>query len=164
MLGTLGFGGAVCEWVAILRWRRRRGLANSLRVKQAQDKWKPLLIAVVAAVTLSLELWIDHALGAALWNYAVTVFGISTLITLGYAWFRPIELNPMGLILGASQVGWHEVREVSTSDDGQQWTVQLTFRHAHHLYGSQLQLRVPANQVQELLHLVPPGVKRELIG
>ncbi|HEX6589553.1 MAG TPA: hypothetical protein VF039_11055 [Longimicrobiales bacterium] len=157
LLGALGFVGALGEWITLARWyRTRRGqpAGTWLPLRQAADRWKVLVLIVISLLTLAVELWIDSKQEPGFWNVGLTLFGVSTLLFLWYAWSRPVAVDADGLILGASRVPWADVAGVDL-DVGERNHLAFRLSRAHHLFGTRVSGSLEGSDLAELARLVP---------
>jgi hypothetical protein len=157
MLSLICFALSAVEWWSIFSWRRKRRRADAVEVLgRAMDRWKIGLLLVVGIVTFVLELWVGSSTFAVL-GLGLTVLGISSLVTLWYAWSRPIVVTREGLLIGADNVKWNDVRGVSWSQAG---FATIDFAVPNYFYGTNVRVSMAPAQAANLDRIIPKAVRR----
>jgi hypothetical protein len=158
MLSLLGFVFAGMEWWALALWWRvhRRDRADAVRLTPTLDRWKILVIVFTAAFTLVLDLWVGSST-ATLLGLGLSVFGISTIITLWYAWSRPIVIADSGILVGIETVPWTDVRRVVWADAGR---MRIDLAAPSYFYGAKITVPVSLTDSAAINALLPDSVER----
>jgi hypothetical protein len=167
VLNLVCFVFAGMEWWALASWRRmnRRNRADVVSLRPALDRWKIALLILIAAVTFVLDLWVvtfvlDLWVGSSAFSLiglGLSVFGISSIITLGYAWSRPIMIAPSGIHVGIETVSWTDVRQVTWTDAGE---ARIDFVVPSYFYGSKITVPVSFSDAAAISAMLPESVER----
>jgi hypothetical protein len=158
MLSFICFAFSAVEWWVLLSWWKTRAPFEEgfERLAPATDRWKVLVLFMIGAATLAFDVWLASSAGSVL-GVALTVLGISSLITLGYAWSRPITATPEGLLVGAAAVRWSDVHRITWNDGG---STRIDFLNPNYFYGAKLHVTMSPEQASRLEGLLPNAVER----
>jgi hypothetical protein len=158
VLNLVCFVFAGMEWWAFATWRRmnRRNRADVVSLRPALDRWKIALLILIAAVTFVLDLWVGSSVFSLI-GLGLSVFGISSIITLGYAWSRPIMIAPSGIHVGIETVSWTDVRRVTWTDAGE---ATIDFVVPSYFYGSKITVPVSFSDAAAISAMLPESVER----
>lgn len=144
-------------WLLVSWWRKRSRFEEEFEtLAPAADRWKALIILMIGAATLAIDLWLVSS-DASILGVAFTVLSISSLITLGYAWSRPITATPAGLLIGTGVVRWSDVRRITWNDRG---STRIDFENPNYFYGTKLRVMITPEQALRLDGLLPVAVER----
>lgn len=159
MLTVLCTAASVAEWYALAVWWRREQLVKqeAIEVLQpAQDRWKMILVFVLALVAFTINLWIDEHTQSFI-GFGTTVFGVSTLIMMWYAWSRPIIVLPTGLVVGVEVMPWDQIGGMFRHERGDMEAVRIDFAPPRYqwFYGAKLWVTTTATQAAILAEIFP---------
>jgi adenylate kinase family enzyme len=158
MLSLLGFVFAGMEWWALALWWRanRRNRAHAVQLTPALDRWKIVVLVLIAATTLVLDLWVGSPTMTLL-RLGLGVFGISSIITLWYAWSRPIVIADSGILVGIETVPWTDVRRIVWADAGR---VRIDLAAPSYFYGAKITVAVSLIDTAAINALLPDSIER----
>lgn len=159
MLAAICFVFAAGEWWSLFSWWNSKRRSSARIVQQftpAIGRWKVAVLVLIGAVTFLLDLWVWSSLLTPL-GVGLSVFGLSSLITLWHTWSRPIIAVDDGLLVGVNIVKWGEIRRITWSDTGH---VRIDFVSPNYFFGASLRVEATPAQRAELQALVPAAVKR----
>ena len=162
MLNLICFAFAAGEWWLLASWWRtnRRPPADVVQLTPALDRWKVAVILLIAATTLVLDLWVGSLTSGGL-GLGLSVLGVSSLITLWYAWSRPILLTSRGVLVGIGSVEWSQIRRVNWLDTDR---VRIDFVKPNYFYGTKIIVTVPSAQIAAVHAMLPVTVERNVSG
>jgi hypothetical protein len=157
MLSVICFAFSAAEWWSLFSWRRKRRRADAVEVlSRAMDRWKVAVLLGIGITTFVLDLWVGSSKFTVL-GLGMTVLGISSLVTLWYAWSRPIIVTHQGLLIGADTVKWKDVRRIVWSETG---STTIDFAVPNYFYGAKVRVLVPPAQAAKLESIIPEEVRR----
>ena len=156
---------SVTEWCALAVWWRReqRVKQEAIEVLQpAQDRWKLILLLVLALVAIAINLWINEYTQSLI-GFGITLFGVSTLITIWYAWSRPVIVLPTGLVVGTEVMPWDHIAGIFRQERDDMEAVRIDFAPPRYqwAYGAKLWVTITAAQAATLAELFPGSVVSE---
>lgn len=159
MLNVICVAFAAVEWWSLASWwrARRRTPAGAVQLIPALDRWKVAVILLIALTTLVLDLWLSSVTSGNL-GLGLSILGISSVVTLWYAWSRPIVVTSRGIHVGIDAVEWNQVRHVIWSEAGQ---VRIHFVEPNYFYGTKITLAVPPAQIAAIDALIPGTLERK---
>ncbi len=152
VLNGVLFAAAAGEWAWIWLWRKREKRLRREVVDElahALDRWKPAALGIVGLLTIAGELWID-SIAPSFLGYGVTALGISSFVTLWYAWSRPLLVTENGLVVGASVIPWSGVERVVVEGQEAGGTVRVDFVQPHFIYGTKLRAVATNAQIDRI--------------
>jgi len=153
---------AVLEWLQlIVSWVRERAVKDGVleELQPPSDRWKAAWMVPMTAVVFAAELWVDRGLlhQTSVVGFGLTTLGLSTMVSLWYAWSRPVRLTSAGVLVGVELVPWGHITRVTWGGEGHEATLRIDFGGAGHFsYGSKLRVMVTAQQRERLSRLLPP--------
>ena len=157
-LSLICFAFSAAEWWLLVSWWKKQSHFKEgfETLAPAADRWKIVILLVIGAATFALDLWLASS-AVSLLGVALTVLGVSSLVTLGYAWSRPITATPAGLFIGAEAVKWNDVRRITWNDRG---STRIDFVDPNYFYGARLRVMISPEQASRLDDLLPVAVER----
>lgn len=96
-------------------------------------------------------------------SYAREMLGITTMVSLWYAWSRPVRVTPRGIVVGMELLPWSRITNVTWDGAQEEAVLRFDFSGAGHFwYGSKLRAMATADQLERLGDIFPPKLRGTL--
>jgi hypothetical protein len=158
ILNMICFAFAAGEWWSLVSWWKKRhgGQDHIETLAQASERWKIATVILIATATFMADLWLASSTVSAL-AFGLSILGVSSVITLWYAWSKPIVVTNAGLVIGPEIVEWSDVRRITWNDSK---FTRIDFVYPNYFYGAKIRLIIPPEQALRLDSIVPASVDR----